>query len=75
MHLIISTHASHCVLTVACHIFIRVDAANEAVHELVAEPVQEPRAEEPQKVAVEPAAEDLVNPADLQGKPRSITII
>ena len=55
--------------------FIRVDAANEAVHELIAEPVQELRAEEPQKVAVEPAPEDFVNPADLQGKPRSITII
>ena len=55
--------------------FIRVDAANEVAHELIAEPVQEPRAEEPQKVAVEPAAEDLINPADLQGKPRSITII
>ena len=55
--------------------FIRVDAANEAVHELVAEPVQEPRAEEPQKDAVEHAPEVFVNPADLQGKPRSITII
>ena len=55
--------------------FIRVDAANEAVHELVAEPVQEPRAGEQQEDAVEHAPEDLVNPADLQGKPRSITII
>ena len=59
----------------AWHIFIRVDAANEVAGELIAEPVQEPRAEEPQKVAVEPAPEDFVNPADLQGKPRSITII
>jgi len=75
MHLIISTHASHRVLTVAWHIFIRVDAANEVAYELIAEPVQEPRAEEPQKDAVEPAPEDLVNPADLQGKPRSITSI
>ena len=55
--------------------FIRVDATNDAVHELVAESVQEQRAEEQQKVAVEPAPEDFVNPADLQGKPRSITII
>ena len=55
--------------------FIRVDTANEAVYELVAEPVQEPRAEEQQEVAVEPAPEDFVNPVDLQGKPRSITII
>ena len=55
--------------------FIRVYAANEAVHELIVEPVQEPRAEEQQQVAVEHAPGDLVNPADLQGKPRSITII
>ena len=75
MHLIVSTHALHHILTVAWHIFIRVDAANEAVHELVAEPVQEPRAEEHQEDAVEHAPEDLVNPGDLQGKPRSITII
>ena len=56
------------------YFFIRVDAANEAVHELIAEPVQELRAEEPQKDAVEPTPEVFVNPADLQGKPRSITI-
>ena len=55
--------------------FIRVDAANEAVHELIVEPVQEPRAEEQQQDAVEPAPADFVNPADLQDKPRSITII
>ena len=55
--------------------FIRVDTANEAVYELVAEPVQEPRAEEQQEDAIEHAPEDLVNPADLQGKPRSITHI
>ena len=39
MHRIISTHVLRCVLMVAWHIFIRVDATNEAVHELVAEPV------------------------------------
>ena len=55
--------------------FIRVDAANEAVLELIVEPVQEPRAEEQQQDAVEHAPGDLVNPADLQGKPRSITLI
>ena len=54
---------------------IRVDTANEAVYELVAEPVQEPQAEEQQEDAVEHAPEELVNPADLQGKPRSTTII
>ena len=73
MYRILSTHASHYVLTVAWHIFIRVDAANKVAYELIAEPVQEPQAEELQEVAVEPAPEDLVNPADLQGKPRSIT--
>ena len=52
--------------------FIRVDTANEAVYELVAEPVQEPRAEEQQEDAVEHAPENLVYPADLQGKPRSV---
>ena len=60
---------------VAWHIFIRVDAANEVAHELIAEPVREPRAEEQQEDAVEHAPEDPVNPADLQGNPRSITII
>ena len=75
MHRIISTHASHCVLMVAWHIFIRVDAANEVAYELIAEPIQEPQAGEQQEDAVEHAPEDLVNPADLQGKPRSITII
>ena len=55
--------------------FIRVDAANATVYELVAEPVQEPRAEEQLENAIEHAPEDFVNPADLQGKPRSITII
>ena len=50
--------------------FIRVDTANETVHVLVAEPVQEPRAEEQQEDTVEPAPEGFINPADLQGKPR-----
>ena len=55
--------------------FIRVDATNAAVHELIVEPIQEPQAGEQQEDAVEHAPGDLVNPADLQGKPRSITII
>ena len=55
--------------------FIRVDATNEAADELIAEPIQEPQAEEQEEDAVEHAPEDLVNPADLQGKPRSITSI
>jgi len=54
--------------------FIRVDATNEAVYELVTEPIPEPQAGEPQAEATaEPDPEDLVNPADLQGKPQSIT--
>ena len=75
LHRIVSAHALHCVLIVAWHIFIRVDATNEAIHELIVEPVQEPRAEEQQQVAFEHTPEDFVNPADLQGKPRSITSI
>ena len=54
--------------------FIRVDAANAAVHELIVEPIQEPQAGEQQEDAVEHAPGDLVNPTDLQGKPRSITL-
>ena len=55
--------------------FICVDATNEAVYELVAEPVQEPQAGEQQEDTAETAPEEVVNPTDLQGKPRSITII
>ena len=75
MHRIISTHASHCVLIVTCHIFIRVDAANEAAYELIAEPIQEPQAGEQQEDAGEPTCEEVADPADLQGMPRSITSI
>ena len=47
---------------------------SETVYELVAEPIQEPQAGEPQAEEVaEPATEEVANPADLQGKPRSIT--
>jgi hypothetical protein len=48
---------------------------NEAVYELVVEPTQEQQAEEPQdEVAVKLIPEDVANPADLQSKPRSITL-
>ena len=67
MHRIRSTHALHCVLIVAWHIFIRVDATNEAVHELVAEPVQEPQAGEQQEDAGEP--EEVVNPLTCKASP------
>ena len=55
--------------------FIRVDATNEAAYELIAEPIQELQAGEQQKDAVEPTSEEVANPSDLQGKPRSITLI
>ena len=55
--------------------FTRVAADTEVAYELVAEPVQEPPAGEQQiEEAVEKAPEDVANPADMQGKPRSITI-
>ena len=55
-------HFNYCMAS----FIIRVDAANEAVYELVAEPVQEPPAGEQQiEEAVEQAPEDVANPADL----------
>ena len=54
--------------------FIRVDATNEDAYELIAEPIQEPQAGEQQEDAVEHASEEVANPADLQGKSRSITL-
>ena len=53
--------------------FIRIDAETEVAYELVAEPVQEPSAGEPQPgEVIDQAPEEATNPADLQGKPRSI---
>ena len=52
---------------------ICVDAVSEDVYKLVAERVQEPQAGEQQENAVEHAPEEIANPADLQGKPRSMT--
>ena len=55
--------------------FPRVAADTEVTYELVTEPIQEPPVGEQQiEEAVEQAPEDVVNPADLQGKPRSITL-
>ena len=59
----------------AWHIFIRVDAETEVAYELIAEPIQEPQAGEQQEDAVEPTSEEVPNPAGLQGKPRSITLV
>ena len=61
------------VLTRAWHLFIRVDTASEAVCELVTEPIPEPQAGKQQENTIEPISEEVANPADLQGKPRSIT--
>ena len=56
------------------HFSLRVDVTSEAVYEIVAEPIPEPQVGELQAEATaEPDPEDLVNPTDLQGKPRSIT--
>ena len=56
--------------------FIRVDTGAEVAYELIAEPVQEPSAGEPQaEEVVEQAPGEVANPADLQGKPRSISLI
>ena len=55
--------------------FIRIDAEPEVAYELIAEPIQEPQAGEQQEDAVKPTAEEVANPSDLQGKPRSITLV
>ena len=56
--------------------FIRIDTETEVAYELIAEPVQEPSAGEPQPgEVVDQAPKEATNPADLQGKPRSISLI
>jgi len=56
--------------------FIRVDTETEVAYELIAEPVQElPAGEQQPGEAVEAAPEEITNPADLQGKPWSISLI
>ena len=55
--------------------YFRVAADTEVAYELVAEPIQEPQAGEQQEDAVKHAPEEIANPADLQGKPRSISLI
>ena len=55
--------------------FIRVDAETDVVYELIAGPVQEPFAGEPQPgEVVNQAPGEPTNPTDLQGKPRCITL-
>ena len=68
----------HCIfLSISCIAsFSRIAADTEGAYELVAEPIQEPPAGEQQVVeTVEPAPEEVANPAELQGKPRSISLI
>ena len=56
-------------------IFLFVAAGTEVACELIAEPIQEPQAGEPwAEAAIEPGPE-VANPADWQGKPRSMTLI
>ena len=56
--------------------FNRIDAETEIAYELIAEQVEKPSAGEPQPgEVVDQASEEATNPADLQGKPRSITSI
>ena len=56
--------------------FTCVATDTEVAYELVAEPIQEPPAGEQQaEEAIEQAPEEVANPADLQGKPRSISLI
>ena len=54
--------------------FIRIDAETEVAYELIAEPVQESFAGEPQSgEVIDQGPEEVTNPADLQGKPWSIS--
>ena len=55
--------------------FIRVDAGTEVADELIAETIQEPQPGEQQtEEAANQAPGEITSPADLQGKPRSITL-
>ena len=57
-------------------IILFLDTETEVAYELVAEPVQElPAGDQQPGEAIEPAPEEITNPADLQGKPRSISLI
>ena len=57
-------------------IFYRIDTETEVAYELIAETVQKPSAEEPKPgEVVDQAPEEATNTADLQGKPRSISLI
>ena len=54
--------------------FFKYRRHERSCYELVDEPIQEPQAGEPQAdEAAEQATEEIANPADLQGKPQSIT--
>ena len=56
--------------------FICVDTETKVAYELIAELVQEPPVGDQQSgEVVEPTPEEITNSADLQGKPRSISLI
>ena len=56
--------------------FNRIDAETKVACELIAEQVEKPSAGEPQPgEVVDQASEEATNPADLQGKPLSISLI
>ena len=73
--LIIVCSALHHFMSLMHGIFYRIDTETEVAYELVAEPIQELQTGEQQEDAVEHAPEEIANPADLQGKPRSISLI
>ena len=56
--------------------FIRVDAETKVAYKLIAKRVQKPPAGEQQtEESVDQVPGEITNPADLHGKPRSITSI
>ena len=78
------TYAFSCVCCISLYLFLslmhgifyRIDAETEVAYELIAEPVQKPSAEEPKPgEVVDQAPEEATNTANLQGKPRSISLI
>ena len=77
------TYAFSCVCCISLYLFLslmhgifyRIDAETEVACELVAKPIQELQTGEQQENAVEHAPEEIANPTDLQGKPRSISLI
>ena len=56
------------------HIDAEIEVAYELINVIIQELIQEPSTGEPQPgEVVDQAPEEVTNPTDLQGKPRSIT--